>query len=158
MPPASSSSCRTHWWWWRRRQQHAGVVGERAVVDEDEVRVGGGADVDRQEGEAGGHVEVRDVAPLVADEGRVDVDGHHEGVALVVDAEDAVQAVPERPGEVGAAGVGGARELEGREAAVERLHAAERERVRDAQVPACRRRAARVAGPTGGGGGGGSSR
>lgn len=112
-----------------------------AVVDEGEVPVGV-ADLEREAGEAaGGDVEVRDVARLVAGEGGR-LDGHHEGAVVVGYVSDAVRALlRERPVEVGAAAVV-AREAERRETAVRRLHAAERERVRDAQVPASRRSAA----------------
>lgn len=98
-------------------------------------------DVDGQEVEAGRHVEVRDAASAVA--GKSGLDGDHQRAVAVEYVEDAVEAIPERPAEVGAVGVV-ACQLEGREAAVDRLHAGERERVRDAQVPASRRRAARV--------------
>jgi len=110
-----------------------------AVINDGEVPVGV-AHLEREAGEAGGDVEVRDAARLVAGEGGR-LDGHHERAVVVGYALDAVRALRERPVEVGAAAIV-AREAERRETAVRRLHAAERERVRDAQVPASRRSAA----------------
>lgn len=125
------------------------AMTRRAVVEEEEVLIDE-ADVEREQGEAGGHVEVGDAACLVAGDGDGGgLDGHHQRGVLVGDVVDAVQVVPERASEVGTAAV--ACQREGREAAVHRLQAEERERVGDVQVPACRRRAAPV------GVGGGSS-
>lgn len=129
------------------------VARDLAIVDEVEVVPVGGADVDREEAEGRGHVEVRDFTRPVAGEGGVHC--HKHGVVVVEYALHEVQVVPERPAEVGAA-IGVACQLEGRVAALQRMHAEERERVRDVQASASRRRAAGVVAagsPVGVGGG-----
>ena len=118
------------------------VIRKRAAVDDDEEVLVGVADDEREGTEAGCHVEIRDGAVGVAGEGGLH--GGHQRAILVEYIVHEKQVVPERPAEEGAAGSIVAGEVEGRVAAVRRLHAAEREGVPDGQVPASRRRAACV--------------
>jgi hypothetical protein len=95
-----------------------------AVVDEGEVLVRG-ADVDREEGEAGGYV---DAACLLVAGEEGGLHGHHQRVAAVENLLDVVQALPERPAEVRAASGGVACQVEGWVAS--RSRAAARRRAR----------------------------
>lgn len=115
------------------------VARNLATVNEGDIPVGG-ASVDREDAEARGHVEVRDFTRPVAGEGALHC--HKHGSIAVEYALHEVQVVPERPAEVRLATV--ACQREGRVAAFQRIHADERERVRNVQASASRRRAAHV--------------
>lgn len=113
--------------------RQAELTRHGAVVEEHEALVGG-ADVEGEELEAGRHVEVGHGAAGVA--GESGPHGGHHVVVRVGDVVDAEQVLPERVAQVGAAGGNVAGEVQGRVAAVERLHAGEGEGVPDGEAPA----------------------